>query len=423
MFNQESINFLKYIAAFGVLLTLTACSDDGVSIVFDPDVAPQNVQVVSGDGSSSEVQNTISWTRDTAATDYVVYVSNTPGVTDSSTEVDSTASGFDWVTHSGMDVVAGTALYYRVQAISGTLTSILSDEVTGTPQETVTGNQLNDVAWNGTNTLVTVGDSGMILNSPNGLTSGWTAATSGVSVSLAGVTWENVNHQFLVVGAGGTVLSSPDANSWSLQPTPDATDLEDVAWLGNSYIAVGKNGTILISDGTGSTWTKKTTPSTVTTVTLEGVATNGSRIIVVGTNGSMLASTDGDTWSEVDLGSENNGLNDVTWDGNRFIVVGSNDTILTSPDGNIWTSQSPGTPDITFVGVTQWDSSLPTNPLTGAVGSAGTFVVSPGAIDGISIDTGTNQQLSGMTWVDDGTSPGYFVIVGNDGTVLTSQQQ
>ena len=78
----------------------------------------------------------------------------------------------------------------------------------------------------------------------------------------------------------------------------------------------------------------------------------------------------------------NNDLNDITWDGNQFGVVGSNDTILTSPDGVNWASHIPGTPNITFVAASQWDSGVPTNPVLGAVGSAGTFVVSPDAVTG-----------------------------------------
>jgi hypothetical protein len=66
---------------------------------------------------------------------------------------------------------------------------------------------------------------------------------------------------------------------------------------------------------------------------------------------------------------------------------------------------------------------LPENPLLSAVGSAGTFVVSPDVATGVSIPTGTNQQLSGITLVDDNVNPAYFVLVGNDGTVLTSQLQ
>ena len=439
MFNLKSVNILKFFVAFSLILMLTACdnSNDGVAIVVDPNPAPppvvppvtppagpQNVQVVSGDGDSSEVQNTISWTLDPTATDYVVFVSNTSGVTESSSVVVPSAKGFNYVTHSGVDVLAGNTYYYAIQALSGGESSTLSDEVTGTPQQSKTNNALNDVAWNGSDALVAVGDNGVILNSPNGMADAWAdVSDAGTPTSLAGVTWESVNGQFLIVGAGGTVLTG-DGATWDpkdLSNLATAPNLEDVAWLGDGYIAVGKNGAIITSNATGSDWTSQDPGVGFDTITLKGVASDGALIVVVGTNGTMLTSPDGVTWTALPA-IVNNDLNDISWDGSQFGVVGSNDTILTSPDGVNWTSHIPGTPDITFVAASQWDSSLPVDPVLGAVGSAGTFVVSPDATTGFSVPTGTNQQLSGITWVDNVTPP-YFVLVGNDGTVLTSQLQ
>jgi hypothetical protein len=332
--------------------------------------------------------------------------------------------GLNYVTHSDTGVVAGTPLYYRVQALSGDQSSILSAEVTGTPQESITANALNDVAWNGTDTLVAVGDAGVIINSPNGMAEAWIDVSEITAPeSLTGVTWESDNSQFLIVGAGRTVLTG-DGTTWNkenLDNLPITTDLEDVAWLGtgSGYIAVGKNG-IIITSPDGINWTLQTANLTVAGTTLKGVASDGSIIVAVGTNGTILTSPDGVTWSE-DING-NNSLNDITWDGNQFGVVGSNDTILTSDDGVNWISHIPGTPDITFVAASQWDSSLPVNPILAAVGSAGTFVVSPEATTGFSIPTDADL-LSGITWVDDGVTPAYFVMVGNDGTVLTSQLQ
>lgn len=429
MFNLHKVNILKFFAAISLITMLTACSSSNDGPVFDPSVAPQNVQVVSGDDNTTDVRNTISWTLDPTATGYVVYVGNVPGVDESSSVVVPAASGFDYVTHSGpSDVEAGNTYYYRVQAVSGDQSSILSAEVTGTPQESITATPLNDVAWNGSNTLVAVGDAGVIINSPNGMANAWTdIPASGLGdVSLKGVTCNNDTLQFLIVGAGLTVLTGDGITDWeevlttlSITPTPD---LEDVAWLGtgSGYIAVGQNGTIITSLD-GSLWELQTSGLGAGT-TLNGVASDGNTIVVVGTNGTILTSVDeGVTWDPQTIG--NNNLNGITWDGNQFGIVGSNDTILTSSDGVTWTSHIPGTPNITFVAASQWDSGVPTNPVLGAVGSAGTFVVSPDAVTGFSIPTGTNEQLSGMTWVDDGANPAYFVIVGNDGTVLTSQLQ
>jgi len=238
------------------------------------------------------------------------------------------------------------------------------------------------------------------------------------------VTWESVNSQFPIVGAGSAVLSG-DGATWNredLSNLPGAVNLEDVAWLGDQYIAVGKSGAIVTSNGDGSVWTLQDAGANVANSSLNAVANNADRIVVVGTNGTILNSVDGVAWEELP-GITNNDLNDISWDGSQFGVVGSNDTILTSPDGITWTSHVPGTSDINFVAVTQWDSALPQSPVVGTVGSAGTFVVSPDGDPGVIIRTGTTAQLGGMTWVDDGVAPAYFVIVGNDGTVLTNQYQ
>jgi len=101
--------------------------------------------------------------------------------------------------------------------------------------------------------------------------------------------------------------------------------------------------------------------------------------------------------------------------------MGSNDTVLTSPDGATWTSHIPGTSDINFVAVTQWDSGLPQTPVLATVGSSGTFVIDPDADPGVIVRTGTTEQLGGLTWVDDGIANPYFVMVGHDGTVMTTQ--
>ena len=416
----------------GIALGLSACgSSSSGTPPANPPPPPQppdgpvGLQVVAGDGNDSDMQNTISWALDPTVTEYTVYWDNTPGVTANSTELVPSASGTRYVIHSDVDVVAGSTYYYRVQATSAGGDSGLSAEVEGTPQESITNTSLNDVAWNGVDTIVAVGEAGVILRTPNALADGWTdASTVDAPQSLSAVTWESVNSQFVIVGAGSTVLTG-DGTNWvreDLGNLPGAVNLEDVKWLGDQYIAVGNSGTILTSNADGSSWTAQDAGAGVANTALNAVASDADRIVVVGTNGTILNSDDGVAWTVLPEPT-NNDLNDITWDGAQFVVAGSNDTILTSPDGTTWTSHVPGTSDINFVAVTQWDSGLPQNPVLATVGSAGTYVVDPDADPGTIIRTGTTEQLGGMTWVDDNISQPYFVIVGNDGTVLTSVYQ
>jgi photosystem II stability/assembly factor-like uncharacterized protein len=311
-----------------------------------------------------------------------------------------------------------------VQANNNEAMSALSDEVSATPQLSITGNQLNDVAWNGTDTVVTVGDSGVILASPNASADGWTdVSTRDAPQQLMGITWESVNSQFLIVGAGNTVLSG-DGGNWTRQNLSNlavASNLQDVAWLGDRYIAVGNNSAIITS-ADGSAWESQDAGPDFANTSFNAVAGNGDRIVIVGANGTILSSVDAVTW-ELQPSLVNNDLNDITWDGSQFVAVGSDDTMLTSPDSLTWTGHLAGTTDINFVAVTQWDSGLPTTPVLGAVGSAGTFVIEPDNDPGVIVPTSTTERLGGMTWVETGDAPGYFVMVGNDGTVLTARYE
>jgi hypothetical protein len=213
----------------------------------------------------------------------------------------------------------------------------------------------------------------------------------------------------MVVSGDGDGSEPQNTISWELDP--DATDYT-VYW--DNAPGVTETSSVVVPAAEGSRY--------VVHSGAELLAGKDNTIVVVGANGTILTSADAVTWS-LQPSLVNNDLNDITWDGNRFVVVGSNDTVLTSPDGLTWTTHIPGTSDINFVAVTQWDSGLPDTPVLGVVGSAGTFVISPANDPGSIIRTGTTEQLGGLTWVDGGDAPGYFVIVGNDGTVMTVQYE
>ena len=108
MFNLQKVNILNFFTAISLMAILAACSSSNDGPVFNPDVAPQNVQVVSGDDNTTAVRNTISWTLDPTATGYVVYVANVTGVDASSSVVVPFTKGFNDITNSGSrDVEAG----------------------------------------------------------------------------------------------------------------------------------------------------------------------------------------------------------------------------------------------------------------------------------------------------------------------------
>ena len=210
MFKIKLTKYSKLFLTTGFAFVLAACgSSRGTSITpgnpGNAPAAPENVQVVAGDSDADDVQNTISWTLDPAATSYTVYWDNVPGVTVNSSVVVPAAAGTRSVVHSGVDVLAGNNYYYKVRASSAGGDSALSNEIADTPQAAVTSNQLNDVAWNGVDTLVAVGDSGVILTSPNATTDPWTDVSP---MGLGGSIWSQAVYVWLQNAVHQAWLSS-----------------------------------------------------------------------------------------------------------------------------------------------------------------------------------------------------------------------
>ena len=104
------------------------------------------------------------------------------------------------------------------------------------------GNSLNSVAWSGTQ-FVAVGAGGTILTSPDGMT--WTAQNSGTTNQLSGITWSGA--QFVAVGDFGNILTSPDGVTWTAQNSGTTNWFHGITWSGAQFVAVGDGGTILTS--------------------------------------------------------------------------------------------------------------------------------------------------------------------------------
>ena len=93
--------------------------------------------------------------------------------------------------------------------------------------------------------FVVVGATGKILTSPDGIT--WTSQTGGVSVTLQGVTYSEPLGLFVAVGAVGTILTSLDGITWTSQTSEVSTDLYSAVYSEHLglFVAVGATGTIL----------------------------------------------------------------------------------------------------------------------------------------------------------------------------------
>jgi len=68
--------------------------------------------------------------------------------------------------------------------------------------------------------------------------------------------WSHADKQFVAVGQGGQILTSPDAQQWTRQDSGTSERLNKITWAYGLYLAVGDNGTILTSID-GHTWKKQ----------------------------------------------------------------------------------------------------------------------------------------------------------------------
>jgi hypothetical protein len=236
----------------------------------------------------------------------------------------------------------------RVVAVGKTGTIILNG---GTPWRSATSNTLETLRAlaSGVGLLVAVGDSGLIVTSPND--SMWTTRVSGTTKCLRSVAYLG-GGGFTAVGDSGTILTSSDGIAWGKQTSGMTRNLNAVAIgdlsgggsiSGYKTVAVGDSGTVITSSD-GVIWNSQTSG---TTNALWGICCawdqiNGNWLfyVAVGENGTILtSSTDvtyptfslpGVKWSSQISGTMRN-LYGVSWGYlDSMIVVGDSGTILAS---------------------------------------------------------------------------------------------
>lgn len=125
--------------------------------------------------------------------------------------------------------------------------------------------------------------------------------------------------RYVACGAYGTILSPQPVNSGTTQT------LNDVVWSERGYVIVGDGGTILTS-ADGIAWSSQI--SGIQT-SLRKVAVGGGVHVAVGDEGVILTSFDSTNWVRR-LSGTKNALYAVTFDGDSFLVGGEGGTILQS---------------------------------------------------------------------------------------------
>jgi uncharacterized delta-60 repeat protein len=169
------------------------------------------------------------------------------------------------------------------------------------------------------------------------------------TITLSGVPDVNVELTAVSVPLGiflgtTTALSSTVTNLTNRTnqqaPSISLPDLQDVAWTGTQFVAVGNYGAVLTSPD-GGVWTPR---NPATGRDLQTVALSGSEILTAGQDGLILKSANGTAWSVV-RAADSPALNDVRHidqiqavltNGGRTLALGNGG--LETTNVNTWSS-------------------------------------------------------------------------------------
>jgi len=134
-----------------------------------------------------------------------------------------------------------------------------------------------------------------------------------------------------IVGANGTVITSPSTLAWSLRSSGTANNLTGVSYGNGTYVAVGAGGTV-ISSADGTTWDVQYSG---TTTNLNGVRFVNGRFLAVGAGGTILSSTNGSDWQAL-ISGVTGPLNAVAFGNGRYLLAGADNLLLASTNGLAW---------------------------------------------------------------------------------------
>jgi len=146
----------------------------------------------------------------------------------------------------------------------------------------------------------------------------------------------------LLVGITNNSIVSYDG-SWDLN-AQNVGDLTDVIWTGSQFVVVGSGGLVMTSPDAGI-WTNQTWFNFTATIT--DVLAVGSNLYATDSDGIIASSDDnGVTWVErKDFSTSGNIISQLAHDGTSFYGFGRNAglstmTLATSADGIIWGASS-----------------------------------------------------------------------------------
>ena len=232
---------------------------------------------------------------------------------------------------AALNAVLNGGLGFAAVGNAGTVI-FTSDALTWTTKTSNTVADLYALASPATGAFTAYGAAGTVISSADGST--WTTGISGTTKNLYGAIYGGA--RYVAVGAEGTIITSTDGTTWQTVATATARDLRTVTFgalvnitgttttTTNQFVALGTAGTLLTSTD-GLTWTLQPPISTSTI----NAAVYGGQFVAVGTNGAIYTSADGVAWQSQVSGTTSE-LTAIARTATGYIVVGAAGTYLTS---------------------------------------------------------------------------------------------
>jgi hypothetical protein len=271
-------------------------------------------------------------------------------------------------------------------------------------------------------TYLGLGNGGIKYQSTNGLN--WTPLTSTDTTNWKAAVYAFPGYitlqKFIGVGAGGSVVYSPDLVTWTSAPTAVTVsagqDLNAVASTpvtsSPMLVAVGNNGTIIRSND-GIAWVAANPLPSSPHLYAVAYATlpTGNFWVAVGAAGKVFVSSDAATWSAVDSGTTQDlkGIASVmnsTYPNGVFdpqiapvysysvVAVGNGGTVIQTADWVHWTSRTLGTGGH-LNAIAASSALIPTNQFM-IVGDGGKAFTSPDGVTWTPRTTTSTQNLTGL---------------------------
>lgn len=411
------------VMAFASLVMLASCHRQAGA----PGDAPTGLAVDPGDG-----QVTVSWDQQPGLTYWIFFQAGST--------VTAAAPGVPLIfdvqsPRVVFPLVNGTQYAFVMNATdrdsrAGPSTAVMTQTprpsgATWTSGSSLGPENLNGVAYNPTlNKLVAVGNAGTIFGgafnytstNPPGVTA-WTPPTSipaGFQSDLSAVTFDG--NQFIALGTDGSILKSPDGNTWTAATSVPSGGMNSIAFGSVSgavvYVAVGNGGKIFTSADLVNWTTVSTTGSDLYNVSFP----NGS-FVATGASGTLLTSTDASLWTP-QISNTPNALRGATYGTGSaagasasYVVVGDSGTIVTSTDLTIWNVITPAPP------LTQDLRAIRFGTRFVAVGQTGSVAYSDDPINKwLTTSSGSASDLAAVIF-----TPGMYLAVGATGANTVSK--